>query len=146
MADKPPASDAELSKLSGSGVLEWLVGCLAGLDQGRDLSETANAYRHMRIQPRPLLDGPGSAGLISAGPPVRSLEAALDTVNGRYEVNWQVSDDAFEVTVVVPCNCRADLIMPDDTVHEVVSGRHTFTMAFQNAGDGIPVLREVSRG
>jgi alpha-L-rhamnosidase len=146
VAERQPAADAELSKLSGSGVLEWLVGCLAGLDQGRDLSETANAYRHMRIQPRPLLDGPGSAGLISAGPPVRSLEAALDTVNGRYEVNWQVSDDAFEVTVVVPCNCRADLIMPDDTVHEVVSGRHTFTMAFQNAGDGIPVLREVSRG
>ncbi len=147
LAETPDAPDAELARRSQAGVLEWLLTSLAGMDQGRDLAESANAYRRMRIQPRPLLDGRREDGvLVSAGPPIRSVEAQLDTVNGRYQVSWRISEEAFELTVVVPCNCAADVIMPDDTVHQVVSGEHHFTMPFQNAGDGIPILREVSGG
>ena len=139
--------DAELAQMARCGVLEWLIGSLAGMDQGRDLGESANAFRRMRIQPRPLLGGiAGSAATASAGPPVRAVEAALDTINGRYQVSWQITDQAFELTVLVPCNCAADVIMPDDTVYEVVAGEHSFSMPFQHAGDGIPILREVSGG
>jgi alpha-L-rhamnosidase len=142
-----PGSDAQLAQLARCGVLEWLLGSLAGMDQGRDLAESANAFRRMRIQPRPLLGGIAGGGTAaSAGPPVRAVEAALDTINGRYQVSWRITDEAFEITVLVPCNCSADVIMPDDTVHEVVAGEHSFAMPFQHAGDGIPILREVSGG
>ncbi|MFP6815841.1 MAG: alpha-L-rhamnosidase C-terminal domain-containing protein [Pseudomonadales bacterium] len=66
-------------------------------------------------------------------------------MNGRYECRWEITEAAFELEVVVPCNCSALVIMPDDTEHSVVAGRHQFEMPFNDASDGIPILREVSQ-
>ncbi len=128
-------------QIVGQGIGEWLFTAAAGIDLDRDLSEQHNAYRRMRIRPRPPL-GIGFA----EGPPLRAVEASLETVNGRYEVAWQIDDDGFELNVRVPCNCTAKIIMPDDSVHDVVAGEHEFVMPFSEAGDGIPILREVSQG
>ncbi|MEE8077656.1 MAG: family 78 glycoside hydrolase catalytic domain [Pseudomonadales bacterium] len=127
-------------QIVGRGIGEWLFTAAAGMDLDRDLSERHNAYRRMRIRPRPPL-GIG----FPEGPPLRAVEASLETVNGRYEVAWQIDDDGFELSVRVPCNCEAKIIMPDDSVHDVVAGEHEFVMPFSEAGDGIPVLREVSQ-
>ncbi len=80
------------------------------------------------------------------GPSIRFAEASFDSVNGRFEVRWSIDTENFELQVVIPCNCTALVIMPDAVEHEVVAGMHLFTMAIGEAGDGIPVLREVSGG
>lgn len=127
-------------QIVGQGIGEWLFTAAAGMDLDRDLSERHNAYRRMRIRPRPPL-GIG----FPEGPPLRAVEASLETINGRYEVAWQIDDDGFELGVHVPCNCTAKIIMPDDSEHDVVAGEHEFVMPFSESGDGIPVLREVSQ-
>lgn len=133
---------ADLARVALGAIGEWLYTGLAGLDLDSDLSESHNAFRRVRIQPRPPL-GMGIA-VNAYGPPIRSVEASLDTVNGRFESSWEITDSAFELHVLVPCNCSAVVVMPDDTEHHVAAGRHQFEMPFIDASDGIPILREVS--
>ena len=83
-------------------------------------------------------------GGVSGEPPVRAVEASLVTLNGRFESNWQLSEDAFELAVLVPANCAAEVILPDGTSEILDAGRHVLSMSFAEAGDGIPILREVS--
>lgn len=66
------------------------------------------------------------------------------TINGRYETRWCITDHEFKLWLLVPGNCSAQVILPDDSQHDVAAGEHSFSMAFGEAGDGIPVLREVS--
>jgi alpha-L-rhamnosidase len=138
----PHQAGRDLGRLIGAGVHEWLNATLSGFNLSRDLSERRNAFRHMLIQPRPPLGldfgGPGGE------PPVRVVEAELATINGRFESSWRITDHAFELQVLVPGNCTAEVILPDGASFDVDAGAHEFSMAFGESGDGIPVLREVS--
>lgn len=139
---EPALGGRDLGRLIGAGVLEWLNSTLAGFGASRDLSESHNAYRHMIIQPRPPL-GLGFADM-AGEPPVRAVEASVATLNGLYESSWQLTDDAFEIQIRIPGNCTAQVILPDGTSRTLDAGRHELRMPFGAAGDGIPVLREVS--
>ena len=119
---------------------EWLYGTLAGLELDPDLSPARNAYRRVRIQPRPprVEDFPDGA-------PIRHVAAALDSVHGRYEVVWEIKDARFVLNVRIPPNCSAKVIMPNGDVHEVVAGRHEFKIPMGAlADDGIPLLSEIT--
>ncbi len=134
--------EADSSRLALGSIGEWLFGGLAGLDLDEDLSESSNAFRRIRIQPRPpLRDGIALAGNV---PPIRRVKASLDTVHGRYESAWEITDDGFVLRVHVPSNCSALIVMPDETEHEVMAGRHEFTQDFLGDSDEIPILREIA--
>lgn len=130
----------ERSRPAAGSVAEWLYTYLAGIELDPDLTPEQNAYRAVIIRPHPPL-GIGFA----AGPPVRRVAAAMDTINGRYESSWELGDQDFVLKVRVPCNCSARVIMPDEAEHHVVAGSHEFSLQFDQAGDGIPILREVSQ-
>jgi alpha-L-rhamnosidase len=139
---EPAEGGRDLGVLVGAGVLDWLVTTLTGFGPSRELSDRHVAFRHMMIQPRPPLGlGYGDA---SGEPPVRAVEGALATESGRYRSLWRITENAFELTVHVPGNCTAEVVLPDGTGGQVDAGEHHFRMSFGEAGDGIPVLREVS--
>lgn len=120
---------------------EWLYGVLLGLDVDPDLAPTRNAYRSARIQPRPPI-----GERFDGEPPIRRAQGSLETLYGRYEVAWQLTGAEFTLDVLVPPNCRATVILPDDTVHEVAAGRHDFRVPLiSSVEDGIPVLQEVTK-
>jgi hypothetical protein len=113
---------------------------LLGLDVDPDLAPTRNAYRSARIQPRPPI-----GERFRGEPPIRRAKGSLETLYGRYEVAWQLTGAEFTLDVLVPPNCRATVILPDDAVHEVAAGRHEFRVPLvPSVADGIPVLREVT--
>lgn len=88
-------------------VADWLHRVVAGLE----LAEPG--YSRMRIAPRPL----------------RRLEDARSTLRtpyGHAEVGWVRRDGRIVVDAVVPANTVADVDLPDGTVTEVGSGRHTW--------------------
>lgn len=116
---------------------EWLYGTLAGLELDPDLSPARNAYRRVRIQPRP--------PRVEDNVPLRYASATFDSMHGRYEVTWQINHGRFTLNVRIPPNCSAKVILPNDETHEIVAGRHEFTIqygAFED--DGIPVLSEIT--
>jgi alpha-L-rhamnosidase len=138
----PALGGSDLNQLVAAGVMEWLTATLAGFAKSRDLSDSHIAYRHIIIEPKPPL---GLSYEDAVGePPVRAAEASLITLNGRYESSWQLTDDTYELSVLVPANCTAEVILPDGTRQLVDAGRHTFSVSLRQAGDGIPILREVS--
>ena len=137
---EPGCGGRDLNRLIGAGVLEWFSATLAGFSLSRDLSEQHIGFRHMNIEPKP----PLGIGDVTGEPPIRAVEATLETVNGRYESSWRITEDAFLLSVVVPGNCTAEVILPDGSSRMVDAGPHEFRMLFGEAGDGIPVLREVS--
>lgn len=135
-------------RLAGTALAGWLQRFVLGLELDDNLTPDLNAYRRMRIQPRPPL-GPAFA----AGAPVRRAAGHLDTVHGRFASDWHIDDEGFHLTVVVPGNCSARVVLPDTTEQLVMAGRHTFTVAHGALSDGtpvapaaeqIPVLREIS--
>jgi len=132
----------EPSRSAAGSVVEWLYRSVAGLELDPDLTPDQNAYRSVRIRPRPPISMAVAGGL-----PLTRVAASLDTVNGRYESAWDLDDRMFRLRVSVPCNGSARVVMPDGAIHEVVAGRHEFVMPLQRvdqAEDGIPVLRDIS--
>jgi alpha-L-rhamnosidase len=121
--------------IAQAGILRWIVESMVGLSLDDDYSRTGNGFRKVRVRPRPPL-----GRLFQAGAPIQSVEASLNTVNGRFTVSWRMAEDSFEVNLVVPPNCQASVTLPDDIEQQVRSGTHQFTMRFDAGGDGIPIL------
>lgn len=138
---------AQPGRLAAAAVAGWLQRFLLGLELDDNLTPDMNAYRRMRIQPRPPL---GAA--FPAGPPVRQASGCLDTVHGRYESAWRIGEDGFHLQVRIPGNCSARVVLPDGTEHLVMAGGHEFFLpqgraaAPSDGDDDIPVLREISGG
>jgi len=131
-------------RLAAAAVAGWLQRFMLGIELDHNLTPELNAYRQVRIQPRPPL-GPGFA----AGAPVQEAAGHLDTVHGRFESAWRIGAASFELDVRVPGNASALVILPDGSEQLVESGSHHFEMPLDTdaaqAGD-IPVLREISGG
>ena len=123
------------------GLLEWLVESMVGIALDSDYSVDQNAYRGVRIQPMPPF---GKQFL--AGSPIRLVEASLSTLQGVYEVKWQIKESCFELDVLVPPSCTAVVVMPDGIEHAVRSGAHSFVMDFGAGGDGVPTLLDMNVG
>ena len=120
-----------------AGLMQWIVESMVGLSLDDDYSQQGNGFRKVRIRPRPPL-----GKLFLAGAPIQFVDVALNTLNGRYVVRWRIEEDRFELSIVVPPNCRARVHLPDDTEQEVASGSHDFVVAFRAGGDGIPILMD----
>jgi len=123
------------------GLLEWLMESLVGLSLHEDYSVGMNGYRSVRIRPKPPF-----GALFAAGSPVQLVESSLETSYGPYEVKWWISEDCFELELVIPPGCTALVTMPDEIEQQVSSGRHRFVMDFGAGGDGIPTLLDLASG
>lgn len=91
-------------------VATWLhqvVGGLKSIEPG---------YRRMRIAPKP------GGGLTSA-------HVAHDTVHGRAEVQWQITEELMLLNVTVPEGTTASVelpLHPEGAVEEITAGSHTW--------------------
>ena len=141
------ATDGTPGRLAAAGMAGWLQRFLLGIELDDNLTPERNAYRRVRVQPRPPL-GPA----FPAGAPVRDIAGHLDTVHGRFEVAWRITASAFELDVEVPGNAGARVVLPDGSDRLVPAGRHAFAVPLADLDPGsapaadIPVLREVSGG
>lgn len=136
----------QAGRLAAACVAGWLQRFLLGLELDDNLTPDLNAYRRVRVEPRPPL---GAA--FPAGHPVGRAAGHLDTVHGRYTCEWRIDGEGFHLYLDVPGNCSARVVLPDATETLVVAGRHEFHLPIVetraeggHGDDGIPLLREVS--
>lgn len=128
-------------EMANVGVLTWLLESLVGLKLQDDYALDKSAFRSVRVRPRPPL---GKQFL--AGAPVQFVEASLRTPMGRFDVSWWIKEDRFELELLVPPGCEAQVVMPDEIEQTVQSGHHRFMMDFKAGGDGVPTLLELVGG
>ena len=123
-----PADMAEV------GIMRWILASMLGV------TCLQAGYRRLQIRPRP----PIGAGF-QAGSPVQVLSALLPGVFGEWRISWEIKPGCFELQVLVPPGCVAEAILPDGLGHQINSGAHVLTMAFDQGGDGVPTLVDLAR-
>lgn len=51
---------------------------------------------------------------------------SIDTMYGKISTDWKVENDKFSMTVEIPENTKAEIVLPDGTTHNVGSGIYRF--------------------
>ena len=97
-----------LNHYSKGAVIGFLHGWVAGLRR------TEPTWRRSLVAPRP-------------GGGVTWARAHHDSPHGRHAVDWSLTRDRFEVTIVVPPGCVTDLALPDGTSEPLGPGTHRRT-------------------
>lgn len=121
------------------GLLNWLIESVIGVSIDDELDGEQLGYQRVRIAPKPPL-----GAQFQAGSPVQSVRADLPTLFGVLHIEWQIQSERFELRVVLPPSCTADVELPDGFCQRVQSGRHEFVMAFSRGDDGVPTLLETA--
>ena len=96
---------ASLNHYSKGALCEWLIGSMCGIKIG----EKRNTFV---IKP-------------TAGGSIEYARASYDSVYGTVESGWEKKDGGIVYTVVVPCNCTAEIVLRGET-HTVGAGRYVF--------------------
>ena len=100
-------------------VADWLHRYVAGLNAAEP------GYRRVTVQPRPNRE-------------FAWARAHHESAYGKHAVQWELIDDVLHVTVEVPANTSADVVVPASIGELLVDGRRPRT-----GSDGV---REVTRG
>jgi len=101
---------------------EFLYGTVAGLDL--DPAAEASGWRRARIAPRPPLH-PN----LPDEPLLTSACAALDTLHGRWSVDWRIEAGRFLIDVGVPPGCSAGLDLGGGPRQDLGPGLHQIERA-----------------
>lgn len=88
-------------------VADWIYRNIAGID-----TDTPG-YRHLIIRPEP-------------NEYLKSCSRTFITEQGKVAVNWIEEDNKFDLTVEIPCNSTADIILPNGEMYKVGSGQYHY--------------------
>ena len=58
-------------------------------------------------------------------------QGSYQSVYGRIESKWSREPGSFCLEVTIPCNTKAEVVLPDGAVHHVGSGTHSFQCAWK---------------
>jgi alpha-L-rhamnosidase len=92
---------------AAGAVGDWLYTRVAGIEP------IDGGYRRFRVAPLP------GGGLTSA-------EGTVETPYGRASSSWTIEGGRFALRVEVPVSTVCEVVLPDDSRHEVTSGVHEF--------------------
>lgn len=105
----PKFNDASLNHVFMGDVSAWMMNQLAGINY----DASAPGFRHIRVTPHF----------------VKGLDWArgeYHSVRGRIASEWKREGDTVTLTVTIPADCSADIVVGDQT-ETVSAGTHTFT-------------------
>lgn len=102
-------ADASLNHVFMGDVSAWMMNQLAGINH----DASAPGFRHIRITPHFVKDLDWAKG-------------EYHSVRGRIASEWKREGDTVTLTVTIPADCSADIIVGDQ-VENVNAGTHTFT-------------------
>ncbi len=98
---------ASLNHYSKGAVCQWLFKTMCGI--------RVDGENHFIIAPRP-------------GGHFTYAKASYNSIYGRIESGWKTIDEGYLLTVVLPGNTVADILLPNGRRETVYSGMHQFTI------------------
>lgn len=97
---------ASLNHYSKGAVCEWLFDTCCGINIGK--------------KPNTFLIKPVVGGTLT------NAKASYQSVYGLVESGWERKDGKTVFTISIPCNCVAEIALPDGTKTTVTTGKHKF--------------------
>lgn len=107
--DEDGKIDASLNHYSKGAVISYLHQYIAGL------KTTSPAYQSFFVKPHLV-------------PNVNDVELALDTPQGRIEIEWHLRGGKFEIRIVVPNGSQGDAELPDGKKYALKTGENTISV------------------
>lgn len=95
---------ASLNHYSKGAVCEWLFNTMSGINMG----DKPNTFV---IKPL-------------AGGTLKYAKATYNSVYGKVESGWERNGDNTVYTIKIPCNCTAEIILPNGTTQTVSAGEY----------------------
>lgn len=117
-----PSGMTSFNHYALGAVADWMHRVVAGL------GAAAPGYRRLRIAPQPPRRG------------LTSASARLRTPYGEAASAWELADGQLHLTVTVPVGATAEVLLPSGATHEVGSGEHAFTEAFEVDPEQAPAV------
>ena len=105
----PKFADASLNHVFMGDVSAWMMNQLAGINH----DDSDPGFRHIRITPHFVKELDWAKG-------------EYHSVRGRIASEWKREGDKVMLTVTIPADCSADIVVGDQT-ETVSAGTHTFT-------------------
>ena len=105
----PKFADAYLNHVFMGDVSAWMMNQLAGINH----DDSAPGFRHIRITPHFVKELDWAKG-------------EYHSVRGRIASEWKREGDKVMLTVTIPADCSADIVVGDQT-ETVSAGTHTFS-------------------
>ncbi|MGN1099954.1 MAG: family 78 glycoside hydrolase catalytic domain [Christensenellales bacterium] len=99
---------ASLNHYSKGALCEWLIGCMCGIK--------VSGENKFTIKPM-------------AGGTVTHAKASYQSIYGKVESGWEKKDGKTVYTVTIPCNCTAEIILPNGKKYTVCTGRYTYEVS-----------------
>ncbi|MGN0814808.1 MAG: family 78 glycoside hydrolase catalytic domain [Candidatus Coproplasma sp.] len=96
---------ASLNHYSKGALCEWLIGCMCGIKVADENKFTI----------KPVVGGT-----------ITHARASYKSIYGKVESGWQRKDGKTVFTVRIPCNCTAEIILPDGRAQTVGAGDYVF--------------------
>mgnify|MGYP002624505299 CR=1 FL=1 len=57
---------------------------------------------------------------------MKSIDFYYKSISGKYEISWNWNDIKFEMNVVIPNGCNAEIILPNGDTHNATAGRYHY--------------------
>jgi alpha-L-rhamnosidase len=92
-------------------VIEWMYRHILGINP--DINHPG--YEHFTIHPRP-------------GGTLTWAKGSYNSIRGEIVSSWRLENGAFALDVEIPANTTATIVTPDNKIHEVGSGKHSFNV------------------
>ncbi len=90
---------------------EWFFAWLVGIQS----KTTEPGFQKLVINPQVVGD-------------LKFVSSSYETLYGKVSVNWKVENRLFTLTVDIPVNCSATVILPNKEKHNVGSGKQRFSV------------------
>ena len=99
---------ASLDHYSKGAVCEWIVNTMCGIKVGS--------------KPNTFVIKPIAGGTLTYA------KASYHSVYGLVESGWERKDGKLLLNVDIPCNCSAEIILPDGRMQTVGAGHYEFSI------------------
>lgn len=96
---------ASLNHYSKGAVCEWLFKTMCGIH--------IDSENHFVIAPKP-------------GGSFTHAKASYNCIYGAVESGWEKTESGCRFRITIPCNTTATVILPDETVRNITSGKYYF--------------------
>jgi len=88
-------------------VCDWIFRYIGGIERA------GVGFKHIKIHPRP-------------DPSLSFAKRSYMSEYGRIVCEWERKGGKFLLSIVIPCNTTATVILPDGKTHETGSGSYKF--------------------
>ncbi|WP_099205368.1 alpha-L-rhamnosidase [Scatolibacter rhodanostii] len=106
--EKSDGGMVSFNHYANGAVGDWLYRRIAGIEA------KSGGYKTFSIAP-----------LLGGG--ITAAKGSVQTPYGTVVSDWQLKDNLFTIHIAVPVSCECTLTLPNDTIHHLKSGTHTFS-------------------